>query len=85
MKRPWIILCLFFVSCTSNSFGYKTIIIEGDTDYKGDLQGYGITAYPNGAKWGRGELWGIRVAADNQILDALKHFNEADSFLEKHN
>ena len=38
-----------------------------------------------GTKWGRGELWGIRVAADNQILDALKHFNEADSFLEKHN
>ena len=38
-----------------------------------------------GTKWGRGELWGVRVAADNQILDALKHFNEADAFLEKHN
>ena len=34
-----------------------------------------------GAKWGRDELWGVRVTADNQILDALKHFNEADAFL----
>jgi len=23
----------------------------------------------------------VRVTADNQILDALKHFNEADAFL----
>tara|TARA_B100001079_G_scaffold177390_1_gene152354 strand:+ start:687 stop:2288 length:1602 start_codon:yes stop_codon:yes gene_type:complete len=38
-----------------------------------------------GTKWGRGELWGIRVAADNQILAALKYFNEADAFLKKHN
>jgi hypothetical protein len=34
-----------------------------------------------GAKWGRDELWGVRVTADNQILDALKHFNEAGAFL----
>ncbi len=34
-----------------------------------------------GAKWGRDELWGIRIDADNQIMDALKHFNEADAFL----
>lgn len=34
-----------------------------------------------GAMWGRNELWGIRVASDNQVMDALKHFNEADAFL----
>tara|TARA_Y100000590_G_scaffold192440_1_gene218756 strand:+ start:487 stop:2094 length:1608 start_codon:yes stop_codon:yes gene_type:complete len=34
-----------------------------------------------GHRWGRDELWGVRIMADNQILGALKHFNEADAFL----
>jgi len=34
-----------------------------------------------GAKWGRNELWGVRIATDNQLITALKHFNEADAFL----
>ena len=34
-----------------------------------------------GAKWGRDELWGVRTMSDNQVLSALKHFNEADAFL----
>ncbi len=34
-----------------------------------------------GAKWGRDELWGVRVAADNQLIGALKHFDEAEKFL----
>ena len=34
-----------------------------------------------GAKWGRDELWGVRVAADNQLISALKHFDEAEKFL----
>ena len=38
-----------------------------------------------GAKWGRDELWGIRIATDNQVMDALKHFNEADAFLVESN
>ena len=38
-----------------------------------------------GAKWGRDELWGIRIAADNQVMYALKHFNEADAFLVESN
>ncbi len=38
-----------------------------------------------GAKWGRDQLWGVRVTADNQVMDALKHFNEADAFLVQSN
>ena len=38
-----------------------------------------------GAKWGRNELWGVRIAADNQLIAALKHFNEADAFLTESN
>jgi len=34
-----------------------------------------------GAKWGRNELWGVRISTDNQLITALKHFNEADAFL----
>ena len=34
-----------------------------------------------GAKWGRDELWGVRVFTDNQILEALSHFNAADAFI----
>ncbi|MBN4080739.1 S41 family peptidase [Caldithrix abyssi] len=38
-----------------------------------------------GAKWSRDAFWGVRIAADNQIVDALKHFNEADAFLRDSN
>ena len=38
-----------------------------------------------GAKWGRNELWGVRISADNQLITALKHFNEADAFLTESN
>jgi carboxyl-terminal processing protease len=38
-----------------------------------------------GVKWGRDELWGIRVKVDSQVLGALKHFNEANAFLVKTN
>ena len=34
-----------------------------------------------GAKWGRNELWGVRVVADNQVINALKYFDEAEKFL----
>ena len=38
-----------------------------------------------GAKWGRNELWGVRIATDSQLITALKHFNEADAFLTESN
>ena len=38
-----------------------------------------------GQRWGRDELWGVRIMADSQILGALKHFNEADAFLVQSN
>ena len=35
-----------------------------------------------GVKWGRDELWGVRIFTDNQVMDALNHFNKADKFIE---
>ena len=34
-----------------------------------------------GAVWGKDEAANIRLQMDNQIIEALKHFNEADAFL----
>ena len=37
-----------------------------------------------GAKWGVNELWGVRVKADNQLMESIKYFDEADSFLKSY-
>ena len=37
-----------------------------------------------GAKWGINELWGVRVNADNQLIESIKHFDKADSFLKSY-
>jgi carboxyl-terminal processing protease len=38
-----------------------------------------------GAIWGKDEAANIRLQLDNQIIETLKHFNEADAFLESSN
>jgi hypothetical protein len=35
-----------------------------------------------GILWGNNETWGIRRRTDNQIIEALKYFEEASSFLD---
>ena len=37
-----------------------------------------------GARWGINELWGIRVNADNQLIESMKHFDKAGSFLDNY-
>ena len=38
-----------------------------------------------GTIWGKDEAANIRLQMDNQIIETLKHFNEADAFLESLN
>jgi len=38
-----------------------------------------------GSLWGKDEGANIRLLLDNQVIEALKHFNEADAFLESLN
>jgi len=38
-----------------------------------------------GALWGKNEGANIRLLLDNQVIEALKHFNEADAFIESLN
>ena len=35
-----------------------------------------------GSIWGKDEAANIRLQLDNQVIEALKHFNEADAFLD---
>ena len=35
-----------------------------------------------GSIWGKDEAANIRLQFDNQVIEALKHFNEADAFLD---
>jgi len=38
-----------------------------------------------GALWGKNESTNIRLVYDNQVKQALKHFNEASAFIESIN
>ena len=38
-----------------------------------------------GSLWGKDEGTNIRLLLDNQVIEALKHFNEADAFIESLN
>ena len=38
-----------------------------------------------GSIWGKNESANIRLATDNQVLEALKHFDEADAFIKSIN
>ena len=53
MKRLWVILCLLFVSCASNSSGSKYYIrkSEGSVDHAGKLHGIGVITWNNGEKF----------------------------------
>ena len=34
-----------------------------------------------GSIWGKNESTNLRLLMDNQVIEALKHFNEADAFI----
>ena len=38
-----------------------------------------------GSIWGKNENTNIRLRFDNQVIEALKHFNEADAFTQSSN
>ena len=38
-----------------------------------------------GSIWGKNESTNLRLLMDNQVIEALKHFNEADAFIKSIN
>ena len=85
----FFIIFSLFLCCTLNSFlNYvrqqdEAIKIDSALSDKKYLKTM-LKSEIAGAKWGINELWGVRVKSDNQLMESLKHFDKADSFLKSY-
>ena len=72
----------FFTYLNSDS-----IIVEKDSIISKDLEFLKnrIKSELAGSVWGKNENTNIRLLFDNQVIEALKHFNEADAFVKSLN
>ena len=72
----------FFTYLNSDS-----IIVEKDSIISQDLEFLKnrIKSELAGSVWGKNENTNIRLLFDNQVIEALKHFNEADAFVKSLN
>jgi carboxyl-terminal processing protease len=76
-ELPQKALDAFFSFVKKESIGFDSSGIKENEAYLRII----LKSEIAGAKWGRNELWGVRTMSDNQVLSALKYFNEADAFL----
>ena len=84
-KRDWVVSpttfnnFLMFLDSDSIEINQDSIIVDKDfikNRIKSELAG---------ALWGKNESTNIRLIYDNQVIEALKHFNEASAFIESLN
>ena len=84
-KNNWNItssvLDSFFVHLSNDSINFIQDSLLRDSDY---IQNR-LKSELAGAIWGKNESANIRLQFDNQIIEALKHFNEADAFIKSIN
>ena len=85
-KKNWSVtdamLQNFFVYLDSDSINVqKDSIINNDTEFLKNR----IKSELAGSIWGKNENTNIRLSFDNQVTEALKHFNEADAFIQSSN
>ena len=72
----------FFVYLDSDSIKFqKDSIINNDLEFLKNR----IKSELAGSIWGKNENTNIRLRFDNQVTEALKHFNEADAFIKSIN
>ena len=72
----------FFIFLDSYSITVqKDSIINNDTEFLKNR----IKSELAGSIWGKNENTNIRLRFDNQVVEALKHFNEADAFIQSSN
>ena len=72
----------FFVYLDSDSIKFlKDSIINNDSEFLKNR----IKSELAGSIWGKNENTNIRLRFDNQVNEALKHFNEADAFIRSSN
>ena len=60
-------------------------MIESATDSLVPWGIFKLMARRSLAIWGKNENTNIRLRFDNQVVEALKHFNEADAFTQSSN
>ena len=72
----------FFIYLDSNSMKVqKDSIMNNDLEFLKNR----IKSELAGSIWGKNENTNIRLRFDNQVIEALKHFNEADAFIQSSN
>ena len=72
----------FFIYLDSNSIKVqKDSIMNNDSEFLKNR----IKSELAGSIWGKNENTNIRLRFDNQVIEALKHFNEADAFTQSSN
>ena len=72
----------FFIYLDSNSIKVqKDSIMNNDSEFLKNR----IKSELAGSIWGKNENTNIRLRFDNQVIEALKHFNEADTFIQSSN
>lgn len=81
-KESWVVSDSLFNSFLNNlsedSIFVNLDSIMLDSDYIRTT----IKSEIAGSIWGKDEAANIRLQLDNQVIEALKHFNEADAFLD---
>ncbi len=85
-KKDWdvsnLMLEEFFTYLNSDSIKFqKDSIINNDSEFLKNR----IKSELAGSIWGKNENTNIRLLFDNQVNEALKHFNEADAFIKSTN
>ena len=85
-KEDWTVsnsmLQDFFIYLDSDSIKVqKDSIMNNDSEFLKNR----IKSELAGSIWGKNENTNIRLSFDNQVIEALKHFNEADAFIQSSN
>ena len=76
------LIILFFIFLDSYSIKVqKDSIMNNDSEFLKNR----IKSELAGSIWGKNENTNIRLRFDNQVIEALKHFNEADAFIQSSN
>ena len=84
-KRGWDVPDSLFKSfldhLESDSIDVVRDSLSRDIDYISNR----IKSELAGSIWGKNESTNLRLLMDNQVSEALKHFNEADAFIKSTN
>ena len=71
----------FLIHLENDSIGFVRDSLSIDMDFISNR----LKSELAGSIWGKNESTNLRLLMDNQVIEALKHFNEADAFIKSIN